>query len=404
MTTHTQLISSQVLAPKRHMLPHGSLLAVAMSLCAVGALTGAAILGNHALHASKPEASTVNVVVMNKAPPTPEPVPIAQPAEPAPVEAVATPTPEPEPTTPPVPKNAEYALVFDFDGQSYVAIDLVEQPSPWNEEDTTKAEFPAHGQLRLIGEPDYPNGVIASLEAKDLADDVAAWRDHPLLIDNRCDAKVTDFALIGLISGEPIYFLDEAEMKDKRKQAKAVLRYSNAVIAGRLDGCKVTGGIARSASLPLALQAQSVRDDDAIERARKLMLASDVSAKAQRTYQEDTGETRKWWTDEYLTKNDKIFRHPRTGKTLVSVQLGNDGGCGSPQINLWGLYELAADGQLKPLQVIDTGSTHSIDEAIDLDGDGTFEFLVDDYNAATVLSMDNKSLRVLERPFYGCSC
>lgn len=409
MTTPKQIqaLSSQILNRRR--LPAGSLLAIGMSLCAVASLTGAALIGNQLHAAHDNQGPSVNVIVLNKPPPTatleapmPAPAPLLVQAQPKP-----KPKPEPEPA-PAAPAGSEHAVVFNFDGQSYVAIESIQISDVYAEGKLPDDTYPKHGPLRMVGEPHYPDGVIASVDEYALDGDVLAWQNHPLVIAGTCRAEVTGFALISLISGEPdIYGGIEADT-DKATRAERFLRFGNTVIAGRLSGCGSDNAIARSASLPAAIAAIAVDDKRAVAAAREQLLGSNLAFQAQRHYEEDgyhEGTPKKWWKAEKDAITSMTFRHPSTGQTLISMQAVVDHGCGGANIFIWGIYEVTAPGEVEQVQLSAPENLMQVQRAIDIDGDGTFEFMGHDAsNDPALIRATGEVLTTLETPFYGCPC
>lgn len=397
-------LTSQVLLPSRRGSTTVYVIAALVSLGTAAGVCAGALLWQPA---SAPEHGPRSVVIV--LPPAAACHPSASNQACAPAE-VDTATPE-EPTQPEpaiTPVHSDYALVFELDGHSYVAISTIDKPDVEGDEPLPPGTFPPHGPLRLVGDKSVPDGAIAALADNDLPADVAAWRGHRVVVDNRCQARVTDLALVGLISGslDDFYWADgepgEVEV------AEAVLHYGNTVIAGRLAGCKVPGGIARSAHLPLAMPAIEIEDDEAAAVARAQLVASRLSREAQRAYAE-TGQEGTWWQAEERGITTKVIRHARTGEVLVSVHAAVDQGCGGANINIWGLYRVersgAANVAVTALRLTDSAAIAAIERAVDLDGDGSFEFsgrTVD--GDPVVVSAEGKTIRLLEIPFYGCPC
>lgn len=397
-------LSSQILPPARRLLPSGSIPALALALGAVTTVSLATLMGHHLASDSQPD---VQLVVMNK----PPPVPIVVTTAPAVVTESARPESADKPEAakvsaaePELPRNSNYALVFKLDGHTYVAIDTITKPDPWTDEPLPADTFPLHGTLRVIGDREYPSGVVAPVQAKDLAPDIAAWQNHPLVLDNRCEGAVADFALVGLITGSPLEYIDTFDKTSESELANGLLRYGNALIVGRVPECSLGSGVARSASLPMTLPATSVSDDDLIVKIRGRFLSSKLADKAQRDY-EAVGMTGSWWKSADKTITSQVFRHPKTGEVIVSMQAVLDHGCGGADINIWGLYQVDESGAVRQRQLIDASSMLHIGTAIDIDGDGTFEFHALDSNAdPALISFEGEVLRILEAPFYGCNC
>lgn len=299
-----------------------------------------------------------------------------------------------------VPRNAEHVMAFDLNGQTYVAIALASDGSA----DEVAKRLPKHGVPTFVGNDDYFQGAVAMLDSRHLPKDVTAWRDRDVHVGKACTANVTGFSLVTLASGDLDYLLgDDAD----RSKGEHLFAQGDLVIAGRLDGCKGVGGIARLASLPTATYGIVFEDQHLVERATHLLVHSTLSDKAQKAYVEN-GSTGLWWQSEEVygpLVNSMVVRHPDTGDTFVSVHAVVDYGCGGANINLWGLYRATDSGILTEIHLQDAGSVIQLGHPIDLDRDGMFEFPASaDFGDRVLLSSTGTVLQRLPMQFYGCGC
>jgi hypothetical protein len=246
--------------------------------------------------------------------------------------------------------------------------------------DVEKAEaLPRHGPLRLTGEESAPSA-IAEVSEADLPADLRAWSRRKVVVDERCHATVSGFAIVARAVGRPDY----AGFTENEWTADSVLSAGNKVLAARLDRCK--GNFARAASAAPIRVPRPVVNEAAVAAARADFLASEVIAqgRAEQVRAEVAGALEQVYVPRVVT-----VRHPTTGETWISLHLRiGEEGCSDPQANVWGLYRVTARGvertrllQLVPLQTIDA--------LLDVDGDGQFElFIQDDFGFSRELRSD----------------
>ncbi len=120
----------------------------------------------------------------------------------------------------------------------------------------------------------------------------------------------------------------------------------------------------------------------------------------------DAGGTGTWWDAENAQLTTKIVKHPTTGVTWVSIHGHMDHGCGDPSANVWGLFRVEADGSLASVQLRKLDDLESIDQLIDIDGDGELELIGKPWLGldTVVMRASGEELARLTLPLFGCPC
>jgi hypothetical protein len=257
---------------------------------------------------------------------------------------------------------------------------------------------PRHGKLRRATD-DYVEAAIATVARRDVPAEYAVWNDRKVKVDNTCEAKVTGFAIVSRLVGSPEYAGVDAWTP------ATVMDAGHAVLAARLDGC--TGTFARDATLPDVVVPIRLHDAALENAARKALIASPAGRRTQRE-----------WNDQLTALGDKagpwhaggaitaeVLRHPQTGVTFVSVHGHVSGGCGAPHANVWGLFRVTGD-TLVPVQLRPLGDVETIDQLIDIDGDGELELLGKPWLGKDKLltHANGDAIDQLSVPFHGCPC
>lgn len=298
--------------------------------------------------------------------------------------------------------SSEVRLAFTADGASYVKLAEVGNRASEDGEParTDGLAMPRHGAARLV-EDDYVRSSVATVAVSDVPMMYASWLGRRFRIDEHCEASVVGFAVVARLTGEPSY----AAIENEAWTASNVMKAGQPVLAAKLDGCK--GTLARDAALsPIVFP--DVRHDAALEdAARDALLRSKLAAETQREWdvqrQDDHTVPATWTANAELTA--KVLRHPTTGKTFVSVQLAVASGCGAPEANIWALYE-QTDGGLRPVVERKMSDIQTIDQLVDIDGDGSFEMVGSPWinNEQVILRPSGERLESLATQFYGCPC
>jgi hypothetical protein len=279
-----------------------------------------------------------------------------------------------------------FHFVVQADNTSYLVLAEVEEG----------AALPPHGPLRLTGEASLPS-VIAEVSEAHLPADLRAWRKRKVVVDERCPATVSGFAIVARLVGRPDY----ANVAGSEWTADTVFSAGNKVLAARLDRCE--GHFARAASAPPIRIPRPVVNAEATALARADFLGSEVIAQARKEQAESGVVGALQQQDEPLVS---AVRHPTTGETwmLLHLRLGEDE-CGHPEANVWGLYRVTERG-VERMRLLPLAPFQTIDALLDVDGDGEFELLFqDDFGLNRELhSKEGEVIRRSLMPIYECPC
>jgi hypothetical protein len=324
---------------------------------------------------------------------TPTPVPAAPRLE------LTAPAPEPAPPrlamaapeTQPIADTIQ--LLFRTGGATYMRLTDLERDGDG------ARHWPRHTAPRLLTEEGVSTA-LATVRDSDVPAIHRAWAGKQVVVDGTCRASVSGFAIASRLVGSPAYAGIEKEDWD----AASVMYLGTPVLAARLDGCK--GTYARDAALPPVVVPAQVKDERLARTARSALIASPAGADAERRWKDmpDQVPPGAWYESTEFTT--KLVRHPRTGVTFVAVHGHIDYACGGPDVNVWGLYRAAADGTLTPVREVRLETLHSIDQLIDIEGDGELELIGRPWLGTDVVVADagGAPLETLGMQFYGCPC
>jgi hypothetical protein len=312
------------------------------------------------------------------------PVTVLAVQEPARIEPMTLPAASPQ-----VLRSTELSLVFSAAGTTYVKLTDIGEDAE---------VMPKFGRAKLVDD-DGVTTAFAMVEARDVPKAYRRWAGREVIVDGSCRANVTGFAVVSRLTGDTGY----AGIDDDKWTAKNVLEHGSVVLAAKLDGCK--GTFARGAELPPVIIPREIEDAELAAKARAALIASGPAQQTQRDYLEfDTAKP--WYDSDYVSFATRIVRHPTTGVTWVSVHGSMDHGCGGPDVNVWGLYRVEADGTLAAAQLRHLGDLHSIEKLIDIDNDGELELIGHPWlGLDTVLVRGSgEELDRLPLAFFGCPC
>lgn len=296
------------------------------------------------------------------------------------------------------------AFVFDVDGAVYMHLDDIDVPDPRGEGAAVQQRdrVPAHAPPALVRENGLLYATVAEVEAAALPAATRAWDGRAVLVDSTCQARVTGFALVTRVFSD--YLVDEARGEPRASEPeliRAVLESGHMVLAARLDGCP--GTYAQSADHPASPAARVLEDHPAGPAAERALRRSDIARQTQKAWREAEYPGH-WWREAEVSA--RVLQHPHSGELLVSVHAVADVMCGGLEIDLWGLYRVAAHGTLEPLVERALDNVGALETFVDIDGDGRFEMLassmwgLDRY----LLDPDGNRQSMLRLPFYGCQC
>jgi len=331
----------------------------------------------------------IGVAVASTASPdvdVPPPPPVTQEVlAPAPMPSVVS---VERPTAP--ARSSEIELVFRAGDGTYMMLASVAEA------------MPKHGTPTLFdrGETDdWKTTSIAVVAERDVPLADRRWAGKTVVVDGTCSAKVTGFAVVARLTGDPGY----APRAIRGWTATNVLELGAPVLAAKLDGC-AQGTFARDAALSPIVVPEVIEDAALAQRARAKLLASSAAKAAQGEWLRDRRDGA-WHEDESAAVRTLIVRHPTTHVTWVSVHARIEEGCGAPDINIWGLYRVDGDQLVTALERA-LGELYSVDKLIDLEGDGELEFIGAPWVPTdTVVSRaSGDEVTRLQLPFYGCPC
>jgi len=330
------------------------------------------------------------VAVSSSAPVTPV-TPEAELSEVTPPAPVAAPRAAVAASEEAAPLANEIKLVFRADDASYLRLADIERDAAGT------IQWPRHGAPRLVKD-DGAEIAIAAMRDEDVPATHRGWAGREVVVEGGCRATVTGFAVVSRLYGDTAY----AGIEKERWDAASVMQMGSPVLAARLDGC--TGTYARDAALAPVVVPEPLRDERLARAARSALIASPAAAEAKRSWAElGPANVGPWW--EHAELSTKVLRHPRTGATLVAVHAHAEFYCGGPDLNVWGLYRAAADGTLSPVHEKRLERLHSIEQILDIEGDGELELIGRSWLGDIVIAgADGGELDSLEIQFYGCPC
>ena len=230
--------------------------------------------------------------------------------------------------------------------------------------------MPKHG-TPVLESDDGIESAIAAVKPDDVPAGYRAWLERRVAVDGGCEAKVLGFAVLVRVTGSPSY---AGDINADQWTAKAVFENGSAMLVAKLSGC--TGMLARDAALPPIVTPKEITDtaraDELGARAKAILLASAASTDTQKEWRE--AEQTGAWSDQAFVDLE-VLQHPTTGVTWVSVHVWHDTGCGEPEANVWGLFRVAADGELVTSQLRRMSELTGIEQLVDIEGDGELELI-----------------------------
>lgn len=258
--------------------------------------------------------------------------------------------------------------------------------------------MPSHGTPKLYSH-DYVETAVASVDDSAVPHAYRDWQGKSVTVDNACTTKVTGFAVVARLTGDTGYASGDLD----KWTAANVLDHGSVVLAAKLAGC--TGTFARDAALPAVIVPAEIKDAKLAAQARARVIDSTPARDTQHEYAE-FDQTGNWWESEHAKFATKIVRHPTTGVTWVSVHASMEHGCGDPEVNVWGLFRVQADGSLATVQLRRLDDLWSIDQLIDIDNDGELEVIGTPWlGLDTVVARGSgEELDRLALSFFGCPC
>lgn len=320
--------------------------------------------------------------------------------------------PTPPAQVPAAPLEPGFAFVLEVGDRVYMhlkdmdAVDLAEGTDGDDVDDQdarpARATLPRHAQPTVVRADGLPVAAVAAVQASDLPRDISAWQGREVLVAGTCRARVTGFALVARVYAEDLAYQEGEQKMSAAELARTIFDdMGHLVLAATLDGCK--GSYAQLAEGAVAIPARMLDAHPATAAAVAKLRQSKAARAAQKTWRENDYPGA-WWSDAEV--HTQILQHPRTEEVFVSVHALADVECGGLEINLWGLYRVAADGKLVPVAERTLDNVSALETFIDADGDGRFEILARSLWGLDTFLLDADGSRraMLHIPFYGCQC
>lgn len=288
---------------------------------------------------------------------------------------------------------AEFAMVFEVDGTTYLRLSAEERAT-------------AHGTPRLIlstveyGEP-YA-AVVAQVTVGALPAELRGWANREVVVDGDCKARVIGFAEVSRVIGDasdPYAYDEDGERLENEPWTVDRVRESNVTLAAKLDRC--TGTWARAADWSPATVVARI-EAPALEQAALDDLIAIKGEELAASWKEQGGEGT--WR-EATTITTSTWLHPDTNERWIFVQASKPGYCGEPGISAMAVYRAGADGT-PHLATELADAAASIDDVVDLDGDGQPEFLTSQGDGTYLQDLADTAHEsiYLQRHSYGCGC
>lgn len=312
-------------------------------------------------------------------------------AEPAPelAEEVTADSEEPIHGLDQITDPAELAMVFDLDGDTYVRL---------SEDETATS----HGTPHLISGDDV-TAVIAPVTVGALPPALRGWANRAVVVDGACEARVVGFAEISRVIGfasDPTSYDEDGEPIPADDWTVESVREQGVVLAAKLDRCDGTWARAADWS-PAAIVAKV--DAPALERVAADDMVAMFDSELADDWREQGGEGT--WRDAAKVTTS-TWAHPLTEERWIFVQASHPGTCGEANIEKLAAYRVGADGQ--PRFVSELGGGHdTIEQVIDVDGDGQPELLMaseDDSTELVDLAGSGQQAIYIPHVSYGCGC
>ncbi len=283
----------------------------------------------------------------------------------------------------PPPHTTQLLFVFTAGGDSYVRLD-----------DAVATMRYRHAHV--VNE-DGATAAIAAIDGRDLTSEQRAWLGRSVIVDGTCRAKVTGFAAVARLTGDPAYAGDNSG----HWTAASLFEHGDVMVAAKLDRC--TGTFARDAALAPIIVPRPVADVGLASKARARLLASDLAVHVTQVWRE-SGQAGDWVAAAEL--DTRIVRHPVTGVTWISVHASNGFTCGGTDINIWGLYRVAPNGDLVTVQQRDLPELGIIESLVDVEGDGDLEVIGQPFveGDQVLITADGEELARMPLQFFGCPC
>lgn len=292
----------------------------------------------------------------------------------------------------PIEDAAEFAMVFDVEGTSYLRL-------------SNELRGKSHGKARMIVEGDVYS-VVAPVAASALPSELAKWNGREVLVNGTCRARVIGFAEVSRASGEAPgsenywYTPEEERPATPPTWTKKAVMADNVTLAAELDGC--SGTWARSTEYQPAQVARATEEPGLETDAIADLIAKGDDDPIQDEWKQAGGEGD--WRDAADVKAT-TFEHPTTGEKWIFVSAYEGGGCGDPSVSKMAAYRVGKTGKLHKFTDLDYAG-RTISDVVDLDGDGQPELVLGEGSSSELVDLKNTYHDSIDVSFHysGCGC
>jgi hypothetical protein len=287
-------------------------------------------------------------------------------------------------------------FVIEINGSSWFVLDI----------DPSTLDSQAKSQVE---DDEYPTRTLAPLRNRDLTHELRAWRGQSVVVDSSCIDVLHDFALVHVLSGDPVYAAED-DIATAKWTRRMIDEHGTAYVVAKLEHC--TGTYARAELAPPIIAYEELTADPAkldldVAHATADLMKSDIGDQVKQEFisqmadQHDTSSA----FDKVTEITTKVALDPRTHTKWIAVHAHADFMCGGPQINFWGLYRVDGDHVIAVKQA-KLESLAQITSLIDVDGDGIPEILGSGWISPTnaIYDLEENTVVLYDVPFFGCPC
>jgi hypothetical protein len=294
------------------------------------------------------------------------------------------------------PVSNKPGFVIELNGASWFVLDV--DPNT----------IDSHAKSRLEDD-EYPTRTLAPLRDRDLTTELRAWRGQGVVVDSMCLDVLHDFALVHVLSGDPVYAAED-DIATAKWTRRMVDEHGTAYVVAKLEHC--VGTYARAELAPPIVQFEEVSADPTkvdldVAHATDDLMKSDVGEQVKQEFigqmadEHDTSSA----FDKVTEITTKVALDPRTHTKWIAVHAHADFMCGGPQVNFWGLYRVDG-GQVVAVKQAKLENLAQLTSLIDIDGDGIPEILGGGWISPTnaIYDLEDNAVVSYDVPFFGCPC
>ncbi|MDX2093752.1 MAG: hypothetical protein SFX73_38295 [Kofleriaceae bacterium] len=288
---------------------------------------------------------------------------------------------------------AEFAMLFEVGGTTYLRL-------------SSDLRATSRGTPRLIVDGEV-YAAVAPVALAALPAELSPWQGRTVLVDGTCKARVVGFAEVARASGDAPGIEEYWNLSEDERPASPPawtledLMNDEVILAAKLDGC--AGTWARSTDYQPAQVARAVSSPSLETDAIADLLAIDDGADPIQDAWKEMGGEGDW--RESVDIEAKTFEHPDTGEKWIFASAYKEGSCGDPSASKMAAYRVTASGAVQRFTELDYAG-ETLQEVVDLDGDGQPELVFGSGGSATLVDLANKEHASIAVPFhtYGCGC